>query len=116
MNKKLILVGLLVAGAVIAVKASSGKTEAAGNDALLIDRGFAITYPGAPNGATFLVYQGKKYAFISQEAFVNFGYTQPVISTQQEVDSYPKEGFVGADGRVWNEIQRAVILGNAQDA
>ena len=115
MNKKLILVGLLVAGAVIAVKANSKSSTAGGSNAIDGGRGFSATFPNAPNGATWLILNGKKYPFVSEQAFRNFGYTQPQMLTEQDVTAYADGGFVGDDGRVWDSVANAVILGNAQD-
>lgn len=93
----------------------SESTQSSGTPTLLVDRGYAITYPGAPNGGTWLAYQGKRYAFVSEQAFKNFGYTVPVQSTESEVLAMPQAGFVGDDGRVWDDNLKKVILGNAQD-
>ena len=116
MNKKVVFVGLLGLAAFAAYSMNKKNADQSGSaTAAIADRGYSATYPGAPNGATWLIYMGKKYAFVSEQAFRNFGYTQPQNLTKQDVEVFPNAGFVGDDGRVWDNLSKAVILGNSSD-
>lgn len=64
------------------------------------DKGFTIKDPTDPTGAVFVVLNGKRYGFSSEQAFVNYGYSQPQILTKKEVEAFPSGGWVNADGRV----------------
>jgi hypothetical protein len=53
-----------------------------------------------PTNAVYLVLGGKKYAFISEIAFTNYGYTVPEVITKADFDLIPSGGFVNTDGTV----------------
>ena len=53
-----------------------------------------------PTNAVFLVLGGKKYAFVSENAFLNYGYKVPTVITLEQLNSLSSGGFVDKDGKV----------------
>lgn len=104
MNKKILLgvAGLAIAGYFFRDKLFGNSTGTVGSSTAAIDRGYSVTYPGAPNGAVWQVINGKKFAYVSEAAytaFQNLGGTPFSQSTAAEVEAIPVGGFVDSDGR-----------------
>lgn len=103
MSKKLLIgAGLLaLAGFAFKDKLFGSSTGASnGTSTTAIDRGYSVTYPGQT--AVWQVIGGKKFAFISPDAYNAFqalGKTDFVSASQAEVESLPNGGFVDSDGR-----------------
>jgi len=53
-----------------------------------------------PTGAVFLVLGGKKYAFVDELAFKNYGYIAPEVITKANLDLIPIGGFVDTQGKI----------------
>ena len=53
-----------------------------------------------PTNAVFLVLGGKKYAFVSENALLNYGYKVPTVITLDQLNSLNSGGFVDKDGKV----------------
>ena len=63
---------------------------------------YAVTLGGAvdPTGAIYLVLEGKKYGFISGDAWRAYGTPSPKTITKAELDAIPNGGYVFTDGKV----------------
>jgi hypothetical protein len=61
---------------------------------------YSIQWKDDPTGGVYIVENGKKYAFISEKAFVNYGYSVPKLVTKEELDAIPSSGFVDESGKV----------------
>lgn len=104
MSKKILLgvTGLAIATYFFRDKLFGNSTTKGESSTVVIDRGYSVTYPGAPNGAVWQVINGKRFAFISEAAYNAFqalGATPYSQSTSAEVEAIPAVGFVDSDGR-----------------
>jgi len=61
---------------------------------------YTIAWSDDPTKAVFVVIKGKKYPFVSEKAFVTYGYSAPKSVTKAELDLIPKGGFVSGEGKV----------------
>jgi hypothetical protein len=53
-----------------------------------------------PTGAVYLVLGEKKYPFISEKAWVAYGYSAPKTITKAQLDAIANGGFVNNDGKI----------------
>jgi hypothetical protein len=53
-----------------------------------------------PTKAVFVIIDGKKYGFMSEKAFVSYGYSIPRTITEEELKAIPSGGFVDENGKV----------------
>jgi cytoskeletal protein RodZ len=53
-----------------------------------------------PTHGIYVKIDGKKYAFASEKAFQNYGYSVPKLITKAELDAIPNGGFVDDTGKV----------------
>jgi hypothetical protein len=53
-----------------------------------------------PTKGVFVIIDGKKYGFMSEKAFANYGYSIPKSITEAELNAIPSAGFVDEDGKV----------------
>jgi lipopolysaccharide export system protein LptC len=105
-NKKILILGLVVfAGlAYFYMQKKSKKNtlvESPEVNTLPVKDNYTVTVdsPGS-TGAVYLVLGGKKYPFISEKAFTNYGYSKPEVITSAELEAIKTGGFVSEDGKV----------------
>lgn len=53
-----------------------------------------------PTKGVFVIIDGKKYGFMSEKAFTNYGYSIPKSITEAELKAIPSGGFVDETGKV----------------
>jgi hypothetical protein len=108
-NKKLIALGVLVVGFAVFMFLQSKKKK---NETLtpadappILRNNYTVTLGSVdPTGAVFVILDGKKYPFVSEKAFVNYGYKVPDVITKEELDSFTTGGFVSEDGKVIKSV------------
>lgn len=64
---------------------------------------YTIAWLDDPTKGVYVVIKGKKYPFVSEKAFVAYGYSAPKSVTKAELDLIPKGGFVSEEGKVIEE-------------
>jgi len=59
-----------------------------------------VQWKDDPTHGIYVKIDGKKYAFASEKAFQNYGYSVPKLITKAELDAIPNGGFVDDTGKV----------------
>ena len=110
-NKKILLgIAVLVAGVGVYFfmkrkKANTINIENSGNDlvnATLADGTIVTLGEIDPTGAVFVILGGKRYGFVSDEAFKKYGYKPPIVIEKTVLDTLTDAGFVNETGKVTN--------------
>ena len=55
-----------------------------------------------PTNGVFVIVDGKKYGFMNEKAFTNYGYSIPKAITEIELKAIPSGGFVDETGKIIN--------------
>ena len=104
-NKKIIIgVGVLALAGVgyYMMKKKKGAVENVSTTTTTVTEiaPYTIAWSDDPTKGVFVVIKGKKYPFVSEKAFVTYGYSAPKSVTKAELDLIPKGGFVSEEGKV----------------
>lgn len=107
MNKKNIIYGVgavaLLGVIYYAMKKKKDSVDTTGMATTMVEVApYSIQWKDDPTGAVYIVENGKKYAFMSEKAFVAYGYSVPKLVTKEELDAIPNAGFVDESGKVIN--------------